>query len=181
MKEILNGRYGIDTEGVIYSLRANGRRRTSPMPMKLRKSREGYFWLTIHQDTPHGLIRKTCFAHRLVALAYLPNPNELPQVNHKDGVKSHNQPSNLEWITASGNTQHAHATGLVSPSSPWKGKFNEQHNKSKAVRQLTLNGTLVRVFPSAREAQRHGFSQGNIHSVITGKRGSHKGYLWEFA
>lgn len=51
--------------------------------------------------------------HRLVALAYLPNPNNLPEVNHIDGNKLNNQVSNLEWVTSSGNTQHAYDTGLV--------------------------------------------------------------------
>lgn len=180
MNEVFNGRYGVNVEGVIYSLRANGQRRKQPMPMKLRKSREGYLWLTIYQDTRQGIERKTYFAHRLVALAYLPNPFNLPQVNHKDGVKTNNHPDNLEWVTASENMQHAHANGLTSHSYPWKGKFNENHNKSRAIQQLTLNGELIRVFPSAREAQRQGFSQGNIHSVIYGKRKSHKGYLWAY-
>ena len=51
--------------------------------------------------------------HRLVALAYLPNPNNLPEVNHIDGNKLNNRVSNLEWITSSGNSQHAYDTGLV--------------------------------------------------------------------
>ena len=51
--------------------------------------------------------------HRLVALAYLPNPNNLPEVNHIDGNKLNNQVHNLEWVTSSGNTQHAYDIGLA--------------------------------------------------------------------
>lgn len=51
--------------------------------------------------------------HRLVALAYLPNPNNLPEVNHIDGNKLNNQVNNLGWVTSSGNSQHAYDTGLV--------------------------------------------------------------------
>ena len=51
--------------------------------------------------------------HRLVALTYLPNPNNLPEVNHIDGNKLNNQVHNLEWVTSSGNTQHAYDIGLA--------------------------------------------------------------------
>lgn len=51
--------------------------------------------------------------HRLVALTYLPNPSNLPEVNHIDGNKLNNRVDNLEWVTSSGNTQHAYDTGLA--------------------------------------------------------------------
>ena len=51
--------------------------------------------------------------HRLVALAWIPNPSNSPQINHIDGVKGHNHDTNLEWCTAQENKLHAHRTGLV--------------------------------------------------------------------
>lgn len=55
--------------------------------------------------------------HRLVAMAFLPNPDNKPEVNHIDGDRSNNQASNLEWVTKSENMQHAAKTGLASAGS----------------------------------------------------------------
>lgn len=56
--------------------------------------------------------QRRCFVHRLIALTFIPNPNDLPQVNHKDGNKKNNHVSNLEWCTCAHNIQHAIRTGL---------------------------------------------------------------------
>lgn len=183
MREILGGRYGVDLDGVIYSLRNNaGNRRAIPMPIRTKQTREGYFTCGVYQDTDAGVTRHSMFVHRLVALAYIPNPDDKPQVNHLDGDKGNNAPTNLEWVTAQENANHAYALGLRTPGiGIYKGKFNEEHPKSRAIRQLTLDGQVIREFPSAQEARRHGFSQGNISSVIAGLRKTHKGFRWEFA
>lgn len=58
-------------------------------------------------------IKKECLLHRLLAVAFIPNPDNKPYVNHKDGIKAHSVLANLEWVTASENMQHAYGHGLI--------------------------------------------------------------------
>lgn len=69
----------------------------------------GYYRVPL---TGFNHIRKYYLVHRLVAEAFIPNPNNYPQVNHKDGNKENNTVNNLEWCTVSFNLKHAYETGL---------------------------------------------------------------------
>ena len=77
---------------------------------------------------------KSLSVHRTVALAFIPNPMDKPQVNHIDGNKLNNNVCNLEWVTVSENLAHAHRTGLKQPSKSWLGKkvsnTSKYHNVS---------------------------------------------------
>ncbi len=113
--------------------------------------------------------------HRLVALAFILNPEKKPQVNHKNGIKIDNRVDNLEWATASENQQHANDTGLRVNA---KGMENY---RSIPVSQFTLDGVFVRNWAAAKEAQREaGFRQGNISLCVKGKIKSAGGFVWKF-
>lgn len=144
--------------------------------MKRQLHPEGYLTVTLTLD--HG--RKFCLVHRLVAEAFIPNPLDKPEVNHKDGDKTNNVYTNLEWVTESENSLHAYATGLRTPNRGQLGKVNEQCVHSRPVIRMDMQGVFLERFPSMAEAKRQGYSQGNISSVIAGKRASHKGCLWAF-
>lgn len=75
-------------------------------PLKLTK---GYLGIRLYDNTSNA---KTFKIHRLVAQAFIPNPDNLPQVNHIDGDKTNNRVENLEWCTCLENMQHSYKIGL---------------------------------------------------------------------
>ena len=119
-------------------------------------------------------IRHNRRLNRLVAIAFIPNPENKPEVNHKDGNKRNNTVSNLEWCTASENQRHARSTGL-SPLG-----FNNAI-LSKPVDMLSKSGELLRTFPSFKEAERQtGISRRNIYSCCVRKCKTSGGYVWKY-
>ena len=76
-----------------------------------RSSRGGKYYCVTYQETPGKQKRE--YVHRLVAIAFLPNPNNYSQVNHKDGDGHNNNVDNLEWCTPKQNMAHAYANGLI--------------------------------------------------------------------
>lgn len=102
--------------------------------MKPRQDRQGYLVCRIH----NGKRSYNRFVHRLVALAFIPNTKNLPQINHKDEDKTNNRVENLEWCTASYNS--AYGNRCKSFSSP--------------VSQYSLDGELIAEYPSVIETQR---------------------------
>nr|QBK85481.1 MAG: HNH endonuclease [Marseillevirus LCMAC101] len=110
---------------------------------------------------------KTLTVHRLVASAYLPNPNDLPEVNHKDGNKRNNRVDNLEWRTRKGNASHARETGIM--------KFHK-----KAVYQMDDDGNIITKFDSIKEASlQTGISNRSIGSVCKGQWHKAGGFRWK--
>ena len=98
------GIYQISDDGLVLNTK-RGRLR------KPRLDKDGYYFLTLHLDKK----RKRESVHRLVAAAFLPNPNQCPVVNHKNGIKTDNNVNNLEWCTVRENNLHAIHLGLNSP------------------------------------------------------------------
>lgn len=115
-----------------------------------------------------AIARKSMLVHRCVAIAWLSNLHDYPEVNHKDGNKKNNNSSNLEWTSRKGNMDHAFANGL--------------HNAPRrpVIGTHVVTGASIH-FGSQFEAQRHGFDNGHISRCIHGKRKTHKGYRWRLA
>ena len=87
----------------LYEVSDTGRVKGPRGPRKPIFHYKGYLWVDLRCRGTH----KWFYIHRLVATHFIPNPNQCPQVNHKDGNKTNNAVSNLEWCTASENNIHA--------------------------------------------------------------------------
>jgi len=179
-KRLFSGRYGIDSAGNVYShVDRAGNPRDEPRLLKPDLSNAGYLRVRL-LPTRKGKLQAFS-VHRLVAETWVANPEGKPEVNHIDGNKLNNSAENLEWSTKSENSLHAYSLGLRGPNRSMLGKFNGDHHGSRAVNMLSLEGALIKRFPSMKEAQRQGYSQGNISMVCNGTRKSHKGFRWEYA
>lgn len=108
---------------------------------------------------------KSVLVNRVVAWAFHPNPDNLPQVNHKDGVKANNGRDNLEWASGSDNEKHAHRTGLKS------GRGTSNSNvKLKAVDVTAIRSSLEK---APVLAKRYGVSRSTIVNVIARRTWQH--------
>ena len=175
----LKGRYSVSNLGNIrrnkYQIqKVNGAMQIlKPMMMKQYIDSEGYHHVGF-KCSDLG-INKTCQVHRIVALAFIPNPENKPTVNHKDGDKSNNRVDNLEWATYKEQSDHAHKIGLRT-SKTYKNREGVKRKLSKSVICYPLN----KVFPTMIEAERqlHLYS-GCVWASINENRCIH-GYTFQF-
>lgn len=117
-------------------------------------TKNGYKRVIVSKD---GKARKLS-VHRLVAKAFVLNPEGKSQVNHKDGDKTNNFAWNLEWATASENTQHAFDTGLVVAEKLWDDAFKEMV-LAEYIFGSRLHGLVAL-------AKKYGVSKSTIHNIV---------------
>lgn len=133
-----------------------------PKNLKPQEVKKGYLRA---EPTVDGK-KVMCMIHRAVAEAFIPNPENKPQVNHIDGDKKNNCVENLEWVTNDENYKHAAENGLLGSAVP--------------VEVYTIEGEFVGKYPTMSEAGRQlGVEKGNITKVINGKANSAKGYIFK--
>ena len=130
------------------------------------KDGSGYLFVILCKD---GKAKKHCTIHRLVAEAFIPNPSNLPQVNHKDECKKNNYFGNLEWCTHKYNLSYGTRMERV------------VEKLSIPVVQLDKKGNFISEFESLREASRRtGIDDGSICRCCNHKPGykSAGGFVW---
>lgn len=152
------GSYQVSNLGEARSMRTN-----PPRLLKPWRHPAGYVCVTLH----HAAKKKKQLVHRLVAKAFLPNPEDKPQVNHKNGDKVDNNVNNLEWCDNRENAHHsAYTLG----------------NESTIAKRPVVCLDTRQTFPSVAEAARAvGGCNQNIVKCCQGKRRKHKGLRWAYA
>lgn len=166
-----------DIEGYegLYQVSSLGRVKSliSGKILKANTNRYGYKVVALYCNNK----RKTITVHRLVAEAFITNPNNLQQINHINEDKSDNRACNLEFATPKQNANHGTRNERIS-----KSKRNNTYN-TKTVIQYTLDGDFIKEWSSVREIQRVlGFSQGAISSCCRGEKHykTYKNYMWKY-
>lgn len=112
--------------------------------------------------------------HRLVAETFIDNPENKLFVNHINGNKSDNRINNLEWCTRSENDSHAYKLGLRKAPTYWKGRYGENHCRSKKIKCVETG----EVFKSIQEAQLK-YKTNHISACLKGDRKTTAGFHWE--
>lgn len=133
----------------------------------------GYYYVELTMNDGN---KKKFYIHRLVAQAFIPNPDNLPEVNHIDEDKSNNSVDNLNWISKKGNNNYG--TKVVRTQIT----RNKNHcaNAEKPVICKNSNNEIVAVFNSIQEAARLTSAyRANIQACLSGKRKTAGGYFWE--
>lgn len=157
-----------DIEGYegLYQVSNQGRVK-NVMRDKLRASHNngcGYLMILLCKDGK----KKPFYVHRLVAQEFIPNPDNLPEVNHKDECKTNNVVENLEWCSSRYNMNFGTARERTSLK------------QQKKVYQYTKNDELVAVFNGVNQCKELGFEPSCISQCCNGIRRTHKGYKWSY-
>lgn len=133
------------------------------------KDKDGYLQVILCKEG-----KKKCFkVHRLVANAFIPNPNNYPTVNHNNEIKTDNRVSNLCWMDYS--QQQRHGTCI-------QRRVEKERNGvlSKQVYQYDNNHNLIKIWQSTREVGRNVYNQGAVAACCRGEAKSHRCYIWSY-
>ena len=157
------GLYQVSNMGRVRSLRNN-------IILKSKIERSGYERVNLSVNNIH----KDYYIHRMVATAFISNPNNCPIVNHKDEDRTNNRVDNLEWCTQKYNINYG--TGNKK-----RGLSNTNGKCSKPVLQYTKDGCFIKEWKSTMDVQRNlGFEHANISRCCRGKQSYAYSYIWKY-
>lgn len=189
MKEIFKpikgyeGLYEISNLGNVKSLSRNGKgigkgKSRKETILKPQKNNVGYLFVCLCKNG----IQKNFTIHRLVAEAFIPNPNNYTEVNHKDENKTNNYIDNLEWCTHKYNLNYGNYNKNMSII-----KYGKHSGWGKSIFQYSKDGKLIKVYKTMTEAAKSigkdfNSFRGSVNRLIKGesKKGLAYGFVWKF-
>lgn len=180
--EGFEGYYQISNKGNVRSVnRFDGVHDRQGLPIKQNLKQNGYLQVGLRK---HGK-RKWFGVHRLVAIHFIENPDNKPQVNHIDGNKLNNTVENLEWVTGGENQTHAVKMGLrIMPRGEKNsayGKYGADSKSAKPVIRRDPKTGETKLYKAKILAKEEGFDVTSISKCCHGKLKHHKGFEWYFA
>lgn len=133
------------------------------------RKKHGYMQISL---TGSDGVRKSFRLHRLVAEAFIPNPDGKPQVNHKDEDTENNRVKNLEWATAEENTNYGSRTARATA---------KNGSKTPIIQIDPKTGTVVAEYPGqSTAAKKTGIPTSCINAALRGRQRTAGGYLWQY-
>lgn len=153
------GSYQVSNRGQIRSLKGisyRGDKLQYRLMKQWKRNKQGYLGIQLCRQ---GII-KNYFVHRLVGKAFIQNPLNLPQINHKDGIKINNNVNNLEYVTGSENVRHAYRTGLASSLGESNSRSKLKSNEILEIRTLRESGIPVKDI-----ARKYNIERNYIYSI----------------
>lgn len=170
------GYYMVSSYGRVISLSRyvewnNYAKWTEPHLMYQYRKQKGYFTTVFKRNG----VKKCVSIHRVVAAAFVPNPNNFPCIDHINDNPLDNRACNLQWCTHKMNNSKEHHR--VSASKAMKGTISP---KRKPVVRLSLNGELLQTYQSMTHPEQEGYSHSAIHQVIHNKANAHRGFKWMY-
>ena len=149
-----------------------GTRLTSERILKQSPDKKGYMMAWLYKNKK----RATMKVHRLVAIAFIPNSECKPQIDHINAIKTDNRLCNLRWCTGKENFHNPISYRRNSDS-----KFGDKNHNAKSVNQFSINGDYIRTWKCINDIKRElGFNHPHISQCCSGKRNVAYGFIWRY-